>query len=180
MRTLSRPQFTFSISPVWSLHVVPCVRVLLKAQRHSLDRLQVRVWTVVCLSIWPCDELVQGVSLSLPEVSPRGESGGWKFHHSTRDCVPCREISSSNAGPLTHVFQESDGQGCPFCRCEIKGTEPIIVDPFDPRNEGNKCFFLDQHSCPMLELDDDEDREECLVMNGLANIRKVIMTCTTA
>lgn len=95
-------------------------------------------------------------------------------------CVPCREISSSNAPPLTHVFQESDGQGCPFCRCEIKGTEPIIVDPFDPRNEGNKCFFLDQHSCPMLELDDEEDREECLVMNGLANIRKVRLTCTTA
>ncbi|KAI3373484.1 hypothetical protein L3Q82_021955 [Scortum barcoo] len=68
--------------------------------------------------------------------------------------------------------QESDGQGCPFCRCEIKGTEPIIVDPFDPRNEGTKCFFLDQHSCPMLELDDEEDREDCLVMNGLANIRK--------
>lgn len=72
MRTLSRPQFTFSISPLWSLHVVPCVRVLLEAQRHSLDRLQVRVWTVVCLSIWPCDELVQGVTLSLPEVSPPG------------------------------------------------------------------------------------------------------------
>uniref|UniRef100_H3CT48 E3 ubiquitin-protein ligase CBL n=1 Tax=Tetraodon nigroviridis TaxID=99883 RepID=H3CT48_TETNG len=70
------------------------------------------------------------------------------------------------------AWQESDGQGCPFCRCEIKGTEPIIVDPFDPRNEGAKCFFLDQHSCPMLELDDDEDRDDCLVMNGLANMRK--------
>ncbi|XP_056267642.1 E3 ubiquitin-protein ligase CBL-B [Pseudoliparis swirei] len=70
------------------------------------------------------------------------------------------------------AWQESDGQGCPFCRCEIKGTEPIIVDPFDPRNDGNRCFFLDQHSCPMLELDDEEDKEDCLVMNGLANIRK--------
>lgn len=54
------------------------------------------------------------------------------------------------------------------------------MDPFDPRNEGTKCFFLDQHSCPMLELDEDEEREECLVMNGLANIRKVIMPGTTA
>ncbi|XP_042073686.1 E3 ubiquitin-protein ligase CBL-B-like [Haplochromis burtoni] len=70
------------------------------------------------------------------------------------------------------AWQESDGQGCPFCRCEIKGTEPIIVDPFDPRNEGSKCFFLDQHSSPLLDLDDEEDREDCLVMNGLANIRK--------
>ncbi|XP_047186540.1 E3 ubiquitin-protein ligase CBL-B-B isoform X2 [Scophthalmus maximus] len=82
---------------------------------------------------------------------------------------PCGHLMCTSC--LT-AWQESDGQGCPFCRCEIKGTEPIIVDPFDPRNEGNKCFFLDQHSCHMLELDDDEDREDCLVMNGLANIRK--------
>lgn len=27
----------------------------------------------------------------------------------------------------------------------------------------------------MLELDDDEDRDDCLVMNGLANMRKVGM-----
>lgn len=77
---------------------------------------------------------------------------------------------------FTYLLQESDGQGCPFCRCEIKGTEPIIVDPFDPRNEGNRCFFMEQQSCPMLELDDEEDREDCLVMNGLANTRKV-KTC---
>uniref|UniRef100_A0A8C4EEB9 E3 ubiquitin-protein ligase CBL n=1 Tax=Dicentrarchus labrax TaxID=13489 RepID=A0A8C4EEB9_DICLA len=82
---------------------------------------------------------------------------------------PCGHLMCTSC--LT-AWQESDGQGCPFCRCEIKGTEPIIVDPFDPRNEGAKCFFLDQHSCPMLELDDEEDREDCLVMNGLANIRK--------
>uniref|UniRef100_UPI0037E7A40E E3 ubiquitin-protein ligase CBL-B isoform X2 n=1 Tax=Semicossyphus pulcher TaxID=241346 RepID=UPI0037E7A40E len=82
---------------------------------------------------------------------------------------PCGHLMCTSC--LT-AWQESDGQGCPFCRCEIKGTEPIVVDPFDPRNEGTKCFFLDQHSCPMLDLDDDEDREDCLVMNGLANIRK--------
>ncbi|XP_075957732.1 E3 ubiquitin-protein ligase CBL-B-B isoform X1 [Anarhichas minor] len=82
---------------------------------------------------------------------------------------PCGHLMCTSC--LT-AWQESDGQGCPFCRCEIKGTEPIIVDPFDPRNEGNRCFFLDQHSCPLLELDDEEDREDCLVMNGLANIRK--------
>lgn len=70
-------------------------------------------------------------------------------------------------------LQESDGQGCPFCRCEIKGTAPITVDPFDPRNEGAKCFFLDRHSSPMLDFDDEEDREDFLVMKGLANIRKV-------
>ncbi|KAM9385570.1 E3 ubiquitin-protein ligase CBL-B-B isoform 2-T2 [Pholidichthys leucotaenia] len=81
---------------------------------------------------------------------------------------PCGHLMCTSC--LT-AWQE-DGQGCPFCRCEIKGTEPIIVDPFDPRNEGTKCFFLDQQSCPMLELEDEEDREDCLIMNGLANIRK--------
>lgn len=31
------------------------------------------------------------------------------------------------------LLQESDGGGtCPFCRCEIKGTEKIIIDSFDP------------------------------------------------
>ncbi|CAI5644275.1 unnamed protein product [Oreochromis niloticus] len=82
---------------------------------------------------------------------------------------PCGHLMCTSC--LT-AWQESDGQGCPFCRCEIKGTEPIIVDPFDPRNEGTKCFFLDQQSSPLLDLDDEEDREDCLVMNGLANIRK--------
>lgn len=47
------------------------------------------------------------------------------------------------------------------------------MDPFDPRNEGAKCFFLEQFNSPMLDLDDDDDRDDSLVMNGLTNIRKV-------
>ncbi|XP_062341488.1 E3 ubiquitin-protein ligase CBL-B-B isoform X1 [Osmerus eperlanus] len=82
---------------------------------------------------------------------------------------PCGHLMCTSC--LT-AWQESDGQGCPFCRCEIKGTEPIIVDPFDPRHEGAKCFFLDHFSSPLMDLDEDEDREDCLLMNGLASIRK--------
>lgn len=82
---------------------------------------------------------------------------------------PCGHLLCTSC--LT-AWQESDGQGCPFCRCEIKGTERIIVDPFDPRNEGAKCFFLEQFNSPMLDLDDDDDRDDSLVMNGLASIRK--------
>uniref|UniRef100_A0A9J7X2Z0 E3 ubiquitin-protein ligase CBL n=1 Tax=Cyprinus carpio carpio TaxID=630221 RepID=A0A9J7X2Z0_CYPCA len=74
---------------------------------------------------------------------------------------PCGHLMCTSC--LTS-WQDSDGQGCPFCRCEIKGTEPIIVDPFDPRNEGAKCFLLDHFSSPMLDLDDDDDREESLSM----------------
>ncbi|CAH0382629.1 unnamed protein product [Bemisia tabaci] len=38
-------------------------------------------------------------------------------------CTPC----------LTSWQVDSEGQGCPFCRTEIKGTEQIVVDPFDPK-----------------------------------------------
>ncbi|XP_016416939.1 E3 ubiquitin-protein ligase CBL-B-like, partial [Sinocyclocheilus rhinocerous] len=77
---------------------------------------------------------------------------------------PCGHLMCTSC--LTS-WQDSDGQGCPFCRCEIKGTEPIIVDPFDPRNEGAKCFLLDHFSSPMLDLDDDDDREESLVIDHI-------------
>ncbi|XP_072569803.1 E3 ubiquitin-protein ligase CBL-B isoform X1 [Paramormyrops kingsleyae] len=82
---------------------------------------------------------------------------------------PCGHLMCTSC--LT-AWQDSDGQGCPFCRCEIKGTEPIIVDPFDPRNDGAKCFFMEHFASPMLDLDDDDDREEPLVMNSLESIRK--------
>ncbi|XP_045439973.1 E3 ubiquitin-protein ligase CBL-B isoform X3 [Pipistrellus kuhlii] len=83
---------------------------------------------------------------------------------------PCGHLMCTSC--LT-AWQESDGQGCPFCRCEIKGTEPIIVDPFDPRDEGSRCCgIMDPFGMPMLDLDDDDDREESLMMNRLANVRK--------
>ncbi|XP_029795088.1 E3 ubiquitin-protein ligase CBL-B isoform X4 [Suricata suricatta] len=83
---------------------------------------------------------------------------------------PCGHLMCTSC--LT-AWQESDGQGCPFCRCEIKGTEPIIVDPFDPRDEGSRCCsIIDPFGVPMLDLDDDDDREESLMMNRLANVRK--------
>ena len=34
---------------------------------------------------------------------------------------------------LLNQDSEGGGGGCPFCRAEIKGTEQIIVDPFDPK-----------------------------------------------
>ncbi|KAM4789707.1 E3 ubiquitin-protein ligase CBL-B isoform 5-T5 [Cyanocitta cristata] len=83
---------------------------------------------------------------------------------------PCGHLMCTSC--LT-AWQESDGQGCPFCRCEIKGTEPIIVDPFDPRDENSRCCsIMDSFSMPMLDLDDDDDREESLMMNRLASVRK--------
>uniref|UniRef100_A0A8C5F7E9 E3 ubiquitin-protein ligase CBL n=1 Tax=Gadus morhua TaxID=8049 RepID=A0A8C5F7E9_GADMO len=74
---------------------------------------------------------------------------------------PCGHLMCTSC--LT-AWQESEGQGtgCPFCRCEIKGTEPIVVDPFDPKDNGgapSPCYD-----------DDDDDRLEDphLMMSKLA------------
>lgn len=58
------------------------------------------------------------------------------------------------------LLQESDGQGCPFCRAEIKGTEQVIVDPFDPtgrtfkRSDGHTTHVNNSN-----DFDEDENFE---------------------
>jgi E3 ubiquitin-protein ligase CBL len=44
---------------------------------------------------------------------------------------PCGHLLCT---PCLTAWQDSEGGGggCPFCRAEIKGTEQIVVDPFDP------------------------------------------------
>ncbi|XP_068124556.1 E3 ubiquitin-protein ligase CBL-B isoform X2 [Hyperolius riggenbachi] len=83
---------------------------------------------------------------------------------------PCGHLMCTSC--LTS-WQESDGQGCPFCRCEIKGTEPIIVDPFDPRDENRICNNLESLGTPILDFDEEDEREECLIMTRLASVRKM-------
>jgi hypothetical protein len=48
--------------------------------------------------------------------------------------------------------QDSEGQGCPFCRAEIKGTEQIVVDPFDPRRH-NRASSTGN----LVDLDEDDE-----------------------
>lgn len=79
---------------------------------------------------------------------------------------------------LSVPFQESEGQGtgCPFCRCEIKGTEPIVVDPFDPKdpkdNSGGSCRgTYGAEGAPSPNYDDDDDdrlEDPHLMMSKLA------------
>lgn len=57
---------------------------------------------------------------------------------------------------LSSALKESEGQGCPFCRCEIKGTEPIVVDPFDPRGGGG-LSRQGAEGTPSPNYDDDDD-----------------------
>ncbi|XP_020707299.1 E3 ubiquitin-protein ligase CBL-B isoform X3 [Athalia rosae] len=73
-------------------------------------------------------------------------------------CTPC----------LTAWQVDSEGQGCPFCRAEIKGTEQIVVDPFDPRRThrpGAHSASVSNASTPTRDLDpDNEDLSE--ISNG--------------
>ncbi|KAK2091882.1 hypothetical protein P7K49_031166 [Saguinus oedipus] len=114
--------------------------------------------------------------VKIKSESPIEEHGINNYSNHASEEATSRQISSINEQFSDFSCSESDGQGCPFCRCEIKGTEPIIVDPFDPRDEGSRCCsIIDPFGMPMLDLDDDDDREESLMMNRLANVRKEII-----
>ncbi|KAK0148763.1 E3 ubiquitin-protein ligase CBL [Merluccius polli] len=82
---------------------------------------------------------------------------------------PCSHLMCTSC--LT-AWQESEGQGCPFCRCEIKGTEPIVVDPFRPKVTG-ASFAGFQGPCRAEANGNDEDEDDRLedqhlVMSRLA------------
>ncbi|XP_037126107.1 E3 ubiquitin-protein ligase CBL-like isoform X1 [Syngnathus acus] len=83
---------------------------------------------------------------------------------------PCRHLMCTSC--LT-AWQDSEGQGCPFCRCEIKGTEPIVVDPFHPK-AGGGAFTGFQGGAGRAEAatndEDDDERleDQNLVMSRLA------------
>nr|XP_053643453.1 uncharacterized protein LOC128696301 isoform X1 [Cherax quadricarinatus] len=64
---------------------------------------------------------------------------------------PCGHLLCT---PCLTLWQDSEGQGCPFCRAEIKGTETIIVDPFDPHKQHRT------QSLPSGQLIDMEEEDE--------------------
>ncbi|XP_054853624.1 E3 ubiquitin-protein ligase CBL [Eublepharis macularius] len=83
---------------------------------------------------------------------------------------PCGHLMCTSC--LTS-WQESEGQGCPFCRCEIKGTEPIVVDPFDPRGGGG-LLRQGAEGAPSPNYDDDDDDradESLFMMKELAGAK---------
>ncbi|XP_011685337.1 PREDICTED: E3 ubiquitin-protein ligase CBL-B isoform X2 [Wasmannia auropunctata] len=80
-------------------------------------------------------------------------------------CTPC----------LTAWQVDSEGQGCPFCRAEIKGTEQIVVDPFDPRRThrpGAHSASASNASTPTRDLDPDTEdiMEDIFLCNGNCGI----------
>ncbi|XP_067826940.1 E3 ubiquitin-protein ligase CBL [Heptranchias perlo] len=82
---------------------------------------------------------------------------------------PCGHLMCTSC--LT-AWQESEGQGCPFCRCEIKGTEPIVVDPFDPKDgPGQARLGMETMSSPSYEDEDDDRTDELFMMNKLSSAK---------
>ncbi|CAH1123474.1 unnamed protein product [Ceutorhynchus assimilis] len=79
-------------------------------------------------------------------------------------CTPC--LTAWQAG------SEGQGsQGCPFCRAEIKGTEQIVVDPFDPKKSHNRKNF--PTFSPITNLDDEEEFEHGnLIYGSLESFQK--------
>lgn len=67
----------------------------------------------------------------------------WPFIvYALSNSVASRLWRTGNATPtfthlVTHINQNKF-QGCPFCRAEIKGTEQIVVDAFDPKRQHNR------------------------------------------
>ncbi|XP_069038498.1 E3 ubiquitin-protein ligase CBL isoform X2 [Lepisosteus oculatus] len=89
---------------------------------------------------------------------------------------PCGHLMCTSC--LTS-WQESEGQGCPFCRCEIKGTEPIVVDPFDPKDNsggsyggGRGMFGAEGAPSPSYDDDDDDRLEDPLMMSNLTKVER--------
>lgn len=74
---------------------------------------------------------------------------------------PCGHLLCT---PCLTSWQDSEGQGCPFCRAEIKGTESIVVDPFDPNPRSTFSRDNKQKNCHeqvnLLDLDEDENFED--------------------
>ncbi|MBN3293341.1 CBL ligase, partial [Polypterus senegalus] len=89
---------------------------------------------------------------------------------------PCGHLMCTSC--LT-AWQESEGQGCPFCRCEIKGTESIVVDPFDPKDNSGGSFsgsrgLFGTEGAPSPSYDDDDDdrlEEPLFTMTTLARAK---------
>ncbi|XP_069998856.1 E3 ubiquitin-protein ligase CBL-B-B isoform X2 [Penaeus vannamei] len=67
---------------------------------------------------------------------------------------PCGHLLCT---PCLMLWQDSEGQGCPFCRAEIKGTETIIVDPFDPHKQ-HRTQSLSSGQLIYMEEEDEGSR----------------------
>ncbi|BFZ25499.1 hypothetical protein BsWGS_28538 [Bradybaena similaris] len=77
---------------------------------------------------------------------------------------PCGHLLCT---PCLIQWQDSDGQGCPWCRCEIKGTEQVIVDPFDE----SKVTKASSIKSPTQDIDEEEDSGGMSALHALTSTK---------
>ncbi|XP_026173693.1 E3 ubiquitin-protein ligase CBL-C isoform X2 [Mastacembelus armatus] len=68
--------------------------------------------------------------------------------------------------PCLIGWQKSAGHTCPYCRCDIRGTESVLIEPYLPV----KSHFDDEREDDTEEEEDHEDIE--LIIKELAALRK--------
>ncbi|XP_056331324.1 E3 ubiquitin-protein ligase CBL-C [Danio aesculapii] len=77
--------------------------------------------------------------------------------------------------PCLTGWQKSDGHTCPYCRCDIRGTESILIEPYLPIRDKRAG---EEEEDDEDDDDDDDDEEEDhedieLVMKKLACMKKI-------
>ncbi|OQR67740.1 E3 ubiquitin-protein ligase CBL-B-like [Tropilaelaps mercedesae] len=70
---------------------------------------------------------------------------------------PCGHLLCT---PCLTSWQDSEGAGCPFCRAEIKGTEQVVVDPFEGKTLRRSEVRAEQQNNSLVDLEDDEPFED--------------------
>ncbi|KAK3572163.1 hypothetical protein QTP86_022242 [Hemibagrus guttatus] len=79
--------------------------------------------------------------------------------------------------PCLTGWQKSDAHTCPYCRCDIKGTETILIEPYRSKRDTTFQKRDDEEEEEEEEEeeddDDDEDHEDVeLVMKKLAAMKR--------
>ncbi|XP_046640100.1 E3 ubiquitin-protein ligase CBL-B-B-like isoform X1 [Daphnia pulicaria] len=86
---------------------------------------------------------------------------------------PCGHLLCT---PCLSSWQESEGQGCPFCRAEIKGTELVVVDPFEPSKNNIRSVLNSANNNSALNIaigNESIGHEEVpLMMSKMDNLKK--------
>ncbi|XP_029432914.1 E3 ubiquitin-protein ligase CBL-C [Rhinatrema bivittatum] len=91
---------------------------------------------------------------------------------------PCGHLMCSKC--LT-AWQQSDGQTCPFCRCEIKGREEVFIDPFGFHSVPTQQTAERKVHITLPPEKEDEDLEDMeLVMKQFAAMKKASGSSATS
>lgn len=76
-------------------------------------------------------------------------------------------------------WQETGGEGCPFCRSEIKDMQTIVVDPFVPHLEQEMSPSNSTENQDHLDFEEDEIMEVRITTSASkSSILLILGTCT--